>query len=122
MSDTYGETITIPGLYVTATKASYQYHFVKYASTADVITNLAATTDAVVGVLLDAPDASGEAATVASQGIVPIVAGTSTITKGAKLTPDSTGRAITGGATSYGRALEASAAVGDHIRMALGAG
>lgn len=122
MSDTYGHMITIPGLYVTADLSAKQYHFVKFASTADVITNLAATTDAVIGVLIDAPDASGEAATVASQGVVPIVAGTSTITAGAVVTADSTGRAITGGAIALGRALEAAGATGDEIRIALGAG
>lgn len=120
MSDVYGQQITIPGLSVAATKAAYQYHFVKMASTADMITNLAATTDAVVGVLQDAPDAANEAALVAALGVTPIVAGTSTITAGALLTPDSTGRAITGGAIAYGKALQAAGAVGDEIMMVLG--
>lgn len=120
MSDTYGKQITLPGLSVAADKSAYQYHFVKMASTANMVTNLAATTDIVIGVLQDAPDAAGEAATVAALGVTTIVAGTSTITRGAALSPDSTGRAKTGGVRTYGRALEAASATGDEIRMVLG--
>lgn len=120
MSDTYGSQITIPGLSVSADVSAYQYHFVKMASTARGITNLSATTDAVIGVLQDAPDASGEAASVAALGVTVLVAGTSTITAGALLTPDSTGRAITGGAIAYAKAVEAVTAVGDEFTAVLG--
>lgn len=120
MTDTYGHNFTIPGLYANGDISSKQYHFVKYGSTAHTVIALAATTDAVAGVLLDAPDAAGEGATVAAVGSVVLVAGTSTITAGAAISPDSTGRAITGGAVTYGRADEASGAVGDEIRVTLG--
>ena len=120
MAATYGDQITLPALTVGGDLSSYQYHFVKLASTAGEIVNLAATTDTVIGILQDAPDASGEAAMVAAIGVSLVVAGTSTITAGASLTPDSTGRAITGGATAYAKALEAAGATGDLIRCVLG--
>lgn len=116
MAETWGNQTRIPGLYVVGDLSAKQYHFVKYASTASVVKALAATTDVVCGILQDAPDASGEAASVCGLGVSLIVAGTSTITAGALLTPDSTGRAKTGGVRGYARAIDASAAVGDEIR------
>ena len=117
MSSTYGEQITLPGLTVVGDLSAKQYHFVKLSTdTANVVIAVSATTDALGGVLQNAPDASGEAAKVAGAGVTTLVAGTSTITAGAALSADSQGRAITGGAITGAKALEAAGAVGDHIR------
>jgi hypothetical protein len=120
MSSVWGNQITLPGLYVNGNLSAKQYHFVAWGSTANTVIATAATTDIVAGVLQDAPDAANEGAIVAALGVTVIVAGTSLITAGAALSPDSTGRAITGGVRTYGRSLEASGAIGDEIRMVLG--
>ena len=99
MSYTFGEYITIPGLTVVGDLSASQYMAVKAASTANVvIANDATTSSSQVGVLIDAPDASGEAATVAAAGIVTMVSGTSLASYGADLGVDSTGRAVDGNA------------------------
>lgn len=116
----YGEFISLPGLHVVGDLSAKQYHAVKLSTaTSGAVIALAATTDAVIGVLHNAPDAATEAALVAAIGVATIVAGTSTITAGATLTPDSTGRAITGGSVTIGQALEAAGAVGDEIKVLL---
>lgn len=119
MSSSWGEQITIPALIVGGDVSSSQYHFVKAASTADTVIAVAASTDVVLGVLQDAPDASGEAAMVAGLGVTVIVAGTSLISFGNKLGPNSTGEAQTGVANLVGIALEAPNAAQDEIRMLL---
>lgn len=118
MASTWGETlITLPGLTVGGDLSSSQYHFVKAASTAGEIIAVAASTDVALGVLLDAPDADGEAATVVGQGVVPVVAGTSTITYGERVGYNSTGEAVDGNALLIGVALEAAGASGDEIKV-----
>jgi len=93
MSDTYGHYITIPGLYVNGDLSAKQYHGVKFsAATADVVIAVAATTDIAIGVLMDAPDAAGEAATVAAMGVVTVVAGTSVLARGPARGFNTTGR------------------------------
>jgi len=121
MAETWGQQITIPGLVVVGTLASKQFHFVKMASTAGTVVALTASTNLVIGILQDKPSAAGEAATVAAVGVSLVVAGTSLITKGALLTPNSTGQATTGGVRGYARAIEASNAIGDEIRCILNA-
>ena len=116
----YGEQLTIPGLHVVGDLSAKQYHAVKLSTdTAGAVIALAATTDAVIGVLQNAPDAANERPIVAAEGISTMVAGTSTITAGATLTPDSTGRAITGGSVEVAQAVEAAGAVGDEIMVVL---
>lgn len=119
MSSNWGHQITLPGLTVGGDISAKQYHFVKLASTAGEIVAIAATTDSAVGILQDAPDADGEAAMVAGLGVSVVIAGTSTITAGADLGWDTTGRAVTGQANSGAVALEAANAVGDEIRCLL---
>ena len=119
MSDTYGKTITLPGLYVQSDLSAKQYHAVKFAGTADVVVALTATTEVVAGVLLDAPDAANEAATVARLGVVTVVAGTGTLAAGAAIQFDSTGRAIAASGQTFGMLLEAKSAVGDEMRAIL---
>lgn len=122
MTKAYGQNqVELPGLHVVGDLSAKQYHYVKFsADTANVILAVGATTDQVIGALQDAPSASGDAARVAAAGVVTLTAGTSTITRGATLSPDATGRAITGGAINGGRALEDVAAVGDLFKAMLG--
>lgn len=120
MSSTYGEQITLPGLYVVGDISSSQYKFVRLSTdTANVVLAVSATTQALAGVLQNAPDAANEAAKVAGNGVTVMIAGTSTITEGADLTSDSQGRAITGGAIVGAKALESVSAVGDQFRALL---
>lgn len=123
MSDTHGHYITIPGLYVNGDLSAKQYHGVKFsAATADVVIALTATTDVALGVLMDAPDAAGEAATVAAMGIVTVVAGTSVLARGQRWAFNSTGKARLAGAQSRGVMLETAAAIGDELRALLDMG
>lgn len=123
MSDTHGHYVTIPGLYVNGDLSAKQYHGVKFsAATADVVIALAATTDVALGVLMDAPDAAGEAATVAASGIVTVVAGTSVLARGQRFMFNTTGRVRLAGAQSYGTMLETASAIGDELRAILDRG
>lgn len=119
MSETSSDRITIPGLTVGGDLSASQYRFVKAASTTDEIIAVAASTDVALGVLVDAPDADGEAATVVLGGVVPVEAGTSTIAFGERVGYNSTGQAVDGNALLAGIALEAAGAVGDYIKVAL---
>ena len=120
MSTISGDYITLPGLTVGGDLSGKQYMFVKLASTAGEIVAIAATTDTAIGVLLDAPDADGEAAMVAGLGVVPVIAGTSTITAGEKVGWNTTGQAVDGQAANGGIALEAAGSSGDSIKVLLG--
>lgn len=113
------DVVTIPGLSVSGDLSSKQYMAVKAASTANGVIAVAATTDIALGVLLDAPDASGEAATVAALGVVPMVAGQTTISFGDRIGYNTTGQATTANALTIGVALEDSAATGDYIKVLL---
>ena len=120
MSYTYGEYVTMPGTIVAGDISSSQYKFVRHSTTAaKTIVAVGATTEVLAGVLMNAPDASGEPAEVAVSGVVVMVAGTSTITAGAALSSDATGRAITGGAITGAKAAEDAGAVGDLIRVSI---
>lgn len=119
MSDTNGFYVTAPGLIVGGDLSAQQYHAVKMASTADTIIAMAASTDVAVGVLMDAPDASGEAATVAVSGIVTVIAGTGTLAAGARFQFDGTGQVIAASGQDLGVLLEAKSAQGDSLRAKL---
>ena len=119
MSDAYGDQITLPGLYVNGDISSKQYHAVKMGSTANTVVALSATTDVVVGVLQNAPDAANEAAIVAALGVTVVIAGTSVLTAGARIQFDSTGRAIAASGQDLGAVLEAAGATGDELRAVL---
>jgi hypothetical protein len=96
--------------------SAYQYHFVKLDSSSDSdITIISASTDQMLGVLYNDPDADGEAALVAVGGVVKIAASaTSAITPGTGLSIEladtaKAGKAypVTEGSTrSFGIALE----------------
>jgi len=124
MAATQGNYITLPGLSVVSDLSAKQYHAVKLSTaTTNCVLAIGATTTVAVGVLIDAPDAAGEAATVAALGVVTMVAGSSTITPGLRVGYDTTGRAEAGNVITFGIALEASAAIGDQIKvLGFGAG
>lgn len=114
---------TYPGLVSddTALSAS-QYRAVQVGSAVVGGVRRAATAGqaGVIGVLQDKP-AVGDPALVQYAGITKWEAGVA-VTKGAKITVDATGRAITAAATAshsvYGIALEAASAAGSIIAVA----
>lgn len=117
---TVGSFWTIPGMTAVSSLASYQYYLVQLASTAGQVKLSTSATSKTVGVLLNDPGA-GEAAEVAFVGIVKAAAETS-VAIGDALTASSTGRVkttTTDGNWVIGRALEASSAAGDIIRIML---
>lgn len=119
MSSTYSDVSTIPGLTVGGDLSASQYHAVKLASTANQILAVSASTDVAIGVLLDAPNAAGQAARVAALGVVPAVAGTSDLTAGQRVGYNTTGQVVDGNALTIGVALEDSGDVGDEIKVLL---
>lgn len=121
---------TLAGLRAGADLSGSQFKLVKLASTAGQVVlagTLNSTTgpSAVVGVLMNAP-ASGEEAEVAIEGVVKVIAGTSTIAVGDRIGSDSNSRASDAGTTDNvfyaGRALTAAGAVGDIITVLLNGG
>jgi hypothetical protein len=115
----WGDFISIPGVAAASDLSTKQYHFVKFASTAGQIKVAAATTDAVIGVLQDTPDAAGVAAEVAAVGIALLIAGTSVLTQGTRVGTNTTGRAKTGTARTYGVCLKTVSAIGDEFPVLL---
>ena len=98
-----------------------QYRFVKVtgAATAGLVT---ANTDKAIGVLLNKPQITNAAATVAVRGVVMVEVGSANsgvVTAGDSVSADSTGHAITnpgsGGSLEYGIALGTSSAAGQLI-------
>src|SRR3990167_6640890 len=86
-----GEYTTIPGLVAGASLAAKQYTPVLLSSTAArTVLSCTTTTRTCIGIVMNDP-ASGEEAEVAVLGVVKAVAGTSTITRGLKLSANSTG-------------------------------
>ncbi len=111
----------LPGLLAGLTLAAKQNYVVKHASTANAVVAVTATTDIAIGVVLNDP-ASGEAALVADDGIVPCIAGVNDLARGENVGYDSTGRVVdhtTANRLSIGRALEASTTVGDIVSIQL---
>lgn len=119
---------TIPGLTANSTGlASSQFLFVKLASTAGKVVaagTLNSTTNpgTYIGVLMNAP-AGGEEVEFADEGVVKVIAATSTIAIGDRVYSNSTGKATDAGTSDNGffagRALEAAAAANDIITIAL---
>jgi len=122
MSASWGNQITLPGLTVGGDLSSSQYLAVKAASTANQVIAYSASADVALGILQDAPDASGEAATVCAVGVTVAVAGTSVLSYGARIQYNTTGQVIAASQNDVGLALEAPAASGDQIRVILDGG
>lgn len=109
----------IPGL--SAGAASLQYKVVKKASTAGQVIAVAATTDVAIGVAQDGP-AAGQPILVAYQGIVTCIAGVADLAVDENVGYNTTGQVAdhtTDNRRSIGRALDASTAVGDYVRVML---
>lgn len=98
-----------------------QYRFVKVTG-AKQVGLVTANTDAAIGVCQSKPQTTGSAATVGIRGISFVVAGAA-VSAGAKVTADSTGRAIalpgTGSPVTYGIALTAASVAGELISVLL---
>lgn len=96
-----------------------QYLFMKL-SAARTVTTCGATTDKVIGVLQNDPNAAGLPAVVAYSGTVKVIAA-GAITAGALVGPTAAGKAQTAVATQYSRgiALETSVNDGDIIEVLL---
>jgi hypothetical protein len=97
-----------------------QFRFMAYASDGQ-IDPVGTAGAAAVGVLYNLPAAAGRAAQVAVRGKVKVVAGAA-ITRGAKVSSDNVGRAITAVSTHHvlGTALQAAGAAGEVIEVELG--
>lgn len=106
--------------------SSYQYHIIKLSGAAETVTYISASTDQMLGVLYNDPDAAGEAACVAVAGEVKVAASaTSAIDEGTGLSIEladvtHAGKAypVTEGSTrTMGIALEPLASGSAIIRM-----
>ena len=98
-----------------------QYRFVKVTG-ASIVGLCTANTDNSIGVMQSKPQVTGQAATVAIRGVSFVLSGAA-IAAGAKITTDSTGRAITvpgsGSPVTYGVAITATAAAGELVSVLL---
>lgn len=119
---TYAHLNTLPGLVAGVTLATSQYKVVKFASTANAVIAVAATTDKAIGILQNDP-AAGEAAIVAGPGsIATALAGATDIAVGELLGFNSTGQVAdhtTDGRFMLCQALEASTALNDEIKVSV---
>lgn len=118
---TYSEGLTLPGMIATGDLSGSQYKIVKLGTTANTVKVGSAGTDAIVGVLGNDPT-DGQEALVQFTGVAKVLAEAS-VTKGSLVSCSATGRAKTTTTANHqvlGRALEASAAAGDLIRVQLG--
>ena len=108
--------IRLTGLTATATLAAKQWTPVRLASTAGQVIVATATTHLIIGIVQNDP-AAGEAADVCAIGECYAIAGTSTITPGLSLSANSTGVVNVTAGKIVGKALQASAAKGDKIKI-----
>lgn len=110
---------TVPGILAGASLTASQFCFVQLDTSAKAVLPPASGGSAV-GVLQDTP-AADQPCLIAGGTVSKVVAGASNVTAGSKVTCDTSGRAITAaaGTTILGVALEASAATGDLISIAL---
>ena len=113
------EYLSIPGLLAGADLSAAQYKVVKLASTAGEVVLVGATSTLGIGILQNDP-ADGEPADVAVHGVCKGLVGPSDVAFGDVLGSDSTSRLAdhtTDNRPIYARALEASSAAGDIIRV-----
>lgn len=111
----------LPGVIAGLTLAAKQYAVVKFASTANAVVAVNATTDLAVGIVQNDP-AAGEAALVANGGIALALAGVSDLAAGEVVGYNTTGQVVdhtTDNRRIIGQALDASTAVGDVVRVRL---
>jgi phosphoribosylformylglycinamidine (FGAM) synthase-like enzyme len=111
----------IPGLTAGVSLTAAQYKVVKFASTANAVIAVAATTDIAVGIIQNNPGA-GDPALVAEAGEVLALAGANNLAAGNNLGYNTTGQVVahtTDNRMSIGHALEPSTAIGDIVRIML---
>lgn len=111
----------IPGPIAGLTLASSINKVVKWASTANAVVVVTATTDVAIGVVQAAPTA-GQPALVQYQGIAICVAGVNDLARGENVGYNTTGQVVdhvTDNRLSIGRAIDTSSAIGDYVRVAL---
>lgn len=114
-----GHYMTIPGVVASGTLT--QYKVVKFASTANCVVHVNATTDAAVGVVQNDPT-NGQAAEVAVCGVVIALAGVSDLARGELIGFNTTGQVVdhtTDNRRIIGQALQASTAVNDEVQVLL---
>ena len=115
------EYLSIPGLLAGADLSGSQYKVVKLASTAGEVVLVGATSTRAIGILQNDP-ADGEPADVAYSGVCKALAGPTDVAFGEVLGHDSTSRVAdhtTDNRPIIARALEASTAANDIIRVAI---
>jgi hypothetical protein len=115
------DLVYLPGVTAGLTLAAKQYAVVKFASTANAVVAVTATTDAAVGIVQNDP-AAGEAALVAISGVAIGIAGVNDLAAGELVGFNTTGQVVdhtTDNRRIIGQALDASTAVGDYVRVKL---
>jgi len=111
----------IPGLTAGGNLSSQIYKAVKFASTANAVIAVAATTDVSIGFLANAPTA-GQPALVQNQGVAVAISGVTDLNYGENVGYNTTGQVVdhvTDNRMSSGRSIDTSTAVGDYVRIAL---
>lgn len=111
----------LSGVTAGVTQASNQFKAVKWASTANAVIAVAATTDVAIGIIQDNPVAAA-AALVQNGGDAVGLAGTSNIAAGNNLGYNTTGQLVphtTDNRMSLGRARTSSSAIGDYVVISL---
>lgn len=112
-----GDVLKIPGLVAGASLTTKQWTPVLISSTAArTVLSCTVTTRHTIGILMNNP-ASGQEAEVAGLGFVKAVAGTATLTRGARLSCNSTGviPTTTDNMFAFATAIDAAATKGDLI-------
>lgn len=114
---TYGKGFTIPGVVANADLSAKQYHVVSLTSTANNVKIAGDVDTAIAGLLQNEPE-SGEAAEVVCLGIAKGICESTSISRGAVVTSNSTGEVQATTADEdrvLGIALSAGSAAGDII-------
>ena len=115
----FGDQVKLSGLVASGDLSSYQYRFVKAASTAGAVKLATSATANVLGVLQNDPT-SGQAASVCALGETKVHAAAALTTWGGTITVNGSGYAIasqgTAGTVILGRNLEVAAVSGDLVK------
>lgn len=110
----------LPGFRAAGDLSTHQYKFMKNTANAFEATVCAAITDKPLGVLQNDPSTAGEDAAICCGGTTKVLAAAA-IALNASVAPAVDGRAQTAVSTQFpqGRALQAAAAAGEIIEIAL---
>ena len=113
-----GTYITVPGLVAGTGLTTKQFYPVKIASTANQVLQATATTERVIGILMNNPDRN-EPAEVAVLGVAKAIVGTSNLVRGEAISANNTGVLDVTAGYVCGYALESSSAKGDIVSVLL---